>query len=57
MTDNRKTPSTDHLKGSVTEAIGKLTGAVRVEAEGRRQKRDAEAPKSGRPKPSGSEGA
>ena len=46
MTDNRKTPATDHLKGSVKEAIGKLTGEVRVEAEGRREKRDAAAPKS-----------
>ena len=47
MSDDRKTPSTDHLKGSVKEAIGKLTGEVRVEAEGRRQKRGADPSKSG----------
>ncbi|RVU14388.1 CsbD family protein [Methylobacterium oryzihabitans] len=29
---------TEQLKGSVKEAIGKLTGDARVEAEGRRQK-------------------
>ncbi|KMO30513.1 CsbD family protein [Methylobacterium aquaticum] len=29
---------TEQVKGSVKEAIGKLTGDVRVEAEGRRQK-------------------
>ncbi|MCF4127812.1 CsbD family protein [Methylobacterium sp. SyP6R] len=31
-------PCTEQVKGSVKEAIGKLTGDVRVEAEGRRQK-------------------
>jgi hypothetical protein len=30
---------TEQVKGSVKEAIGKLTGDARVEAEGRRQKR------------------
>ena len=53
MTNDRKTPSTEDLKGSVKEAIGKLTGEVRVEAEGRRQKRGATPPKPGASKPSG----
>ncbi|MEE7438427.1 CsbD family protein [Methylobacterium oryzae] len=50
MTEDRKTPSAEHLKGSVKEAIGKLTGDARTETEGRRQKRDApgsDAPRSG----------
>ena len=51
MTDNRKTPATDHLKGSVKEALGKLTGDVRVEAEGRRQKREARAAEATGTKP------
>ena len=37
MTEDRKTPSAEHLKGSVKEAIGKLTGDARTETEGRRQ--------------------
>ena len=41
MTEDRKTPSAEHLKGSVKEAIGKLTGDARAQTEGRRQKRDA----------------
>ncbi|PJI55280.1 CsbD family protein [Methylobacterium radiotolerans] len=40
MTEDRKTPSAEHLKGSVKEAIGKLTGDARAQTEGRRQKRD-----------------
>ena len=40
MTEDRKTPSAEHLKGSVKEAIGKLTGDARALTEGRRQKRD-----------------
>jgi uncharacterized protein YjbJ (UPF0337 family) len=58
MTEDRNSPSADHLKASVTEAIGKLTGESRVEAEGRRKKRgvraaepDGAAP--GRSKPTG----
>lgn len=31
--------STEQLRGSVKEAIGKLTGDVRVQAEGKAQKR------------------
>lgn len=41
MTEDRKTPSAEHLKGSVKEAIGKLTGDARAQTEGRRQNRDA----------------
>ncbi|WP_457108282.1 CsbD family protein [Methylobacterium sp. P5_C11] len=46
MTEDTSSTSTDHLKGSVKEALGKLTGDIRVEAEGRRQKREARAAKS-----------
>lgn len=55
MAEDRKTTSTEHLKGSVKEALGKLTGDVRIEAAGRRQKRDADAPNTGRSKPAGPE--
>ncbi|WP_342106185.1 CsbD family protein [Methylobacterium sp. SI9] len=55
MAEDRKTTSAEHLKGSVKEALGKLTGDVRVEAEGRRQKKDADAPSAGGSKPTGSE--
>ncbi|MGT2480474.1 CsbD family protein [Methylobacterium oryzae CBMB20] len=41
MTEDRKTPSAEHLRGSVKEAIGKLTGDTQTQTEGRRQKRDA----------------
>ena len=41
MAEDRNSTSTEHLKGSVKEALGKLTGDARVEAEGRRQKREA----------------
>ena len=44
MTDRAKPASTEHLKGSVKEAIRKLTGDARIEADGRRQKRQ-ERPK------------
>jgi hypothetical protein len=40
VTGNKKAASPDQLKGSVKEAIGKLTGDVHVEAEGRREKDD-----------------
>ncbi len=46
MTDRTKLASTEQLKGSVKEAIGKLTGDDRVEAEGRRQKREAKPSKT-----------
>ncbi|MCJ2126833.1 CsbD family protein [Methylobacterium sp. J-077] len=42
MTERTKVPSAEHLKASVKEAIGKLTGDARIEAEGRRQKRGAQ---------------
>ena len=38
-------PETEKVKGSVKEAIGKLTGDVRIETEGRRQKDEEEPPK------------
>jgi len=41
MTETSNATSTETLKGSVKEAIGKLTGNDRVKAEGRHQKRDA----------------
>jgi uncharacterized protein YjbJ (UPF0337 family) len=46
MAEDRSSTSAEHLKGSVKEALGKLTGDIRVEAEGRRQKREARAAKS-----------
>jgi len=45
-----KGPSADRLKASVKEAIGKLTGDARVEAEGRRQKQAARPPKPAKPR-------
>ncbi|WP_457105974.1 CsbD family protein [Methylobacterium sp. P5_C11] len=53
MTENRTTTSAEHLKGSVKEAIGKLTGDARTETEGRRQTRDASASKAGEAEPTG----
>jgi uncharacterized protein YjbJ (UPF0337 family) len=47
------TTSTEQVKGSVKEAIGKLTGDVRVEAEGRRQKDEAEPPQGAGKRPPG----
>jgi uncharacterized protein YjbJ (UPF0337 family) len=52
MTEDNSSSSSEHLKGSVKEALGKLTGDAGIEAEGRRQKREArdtkpEADKSG----------
>lgn len=49
MTKVPNKTSADHLKGSVKEALGKLTGDVRIEAEGRRQKRSASPPKASKP--------
>jgi|GEM_PF-2806649 len=43
MTEDKNSTSAEHLKASVKEALGKLTGDSRVEAEGRRQKREARA--------------
>jgi len=46
MTERVKRTSTAEAKGSVKEAIGKLTGDVRVEAEGKAQKRGARPSKA-----------
>ena len=54
--DDKTAASAEHLKASVTEAIGKLTGDARTEAEGKRRKRDAETagvPDTTTPKPGG----
>ncbi|GJD61100.1 CsbD family protein [Methylobacterium frigidaeris] len=51
MTERAPTTSTEQVKGSVKEAIGKLTGDVRAEAEGRRQKGETGLPQ-GASKPS-----
>jgi uncharacterized protein YjbJ (UPF0337 family) len=51
MTEDRNSTSAEQLKGSVKEALGKLTGDNRVEAEGRRKKRDARAAETDRTKP------
>jgi uncharacterized protein YjbJ (UPF0337 family) len=50
MTGDTNSTSAEHLKGSVKEALGKLTGDARIEAEGRRQKRDASTTNAGRSK-------
>ncbi|GAB6845809.1 uncharacterized protein YjbJ (UPF0337 family) [Methylorubrum rhodinum] len=50
MTKVPNSTSAEHLKGSVKEAIGKLTGNDRVEAEGRRQKRAARPPNADKPR-------
>ena len=53
MTEDTNSTSTAHLKASVKEALGKLTGDARVEAEGRRQKREAHPAKITGAKPAG----
>jgi uncharacterized protein YjbJ (UPF0337 family) len=53
MTRRAPTTSTEQVKGSVKEAIGKLTGDVRVEAEGRRQKGEADTPQGAGRRPRG----
>ncbi|TGD95451.1 CsbD family protein [Methylobacterium nonmethylotrophicum] len=50
MTKRASSTSTEQIKGSVKEAIGKLTGDVRVEAEGRRQKGEARPPRGTAPR-------
>ncbi len=45
-TEHAHSASAEQLKGSVKEAIGKLTGDARIEAEGRRQKQGARSPKA-----------
>ncbi len=47
MTGDKTSSSAEQLKGSVKEAIGKLTGDARVEAESRRQKREARPDRPG----------
>jgi uncharacterized protein YjbJ (UPF0337 family) len=54
MAAKKNSPPPEQVKGSVKEAIGKLTGDVRVEAEGRHQKRDAREPNESTSKTSGS---
>ena len=49
MAERQNSSTIEQLKGSVTEAIGKLTGDVRAEAEGRRQKREAGTRKAAKP--------
>lgn len=55
MTEDRDSSSAEHLKASVKEALGKLTGDARVEAEGQRQKREARAAETTGTKPAGSD--
>ena len=50
MAKRAQTTSTEHVKGSVKEAIGKLTGDTRVEAEGRRQKDKGKPSKEAEPR-------
>ncbi|WP_288581727.1 CsbD family protein [uncultured Methylobacterium sp.] len=50
MTKRATSTSTEQVKGSVKEAIGKITGDVRVETEGRRQKGDGHSPKGTAPR-------
>ncbi|MFH6783536.1 MULTISPECIES: CsbD family protein [Methylobacterium] len=50
MTKRAPKTSTEQVKGSVKEAIGKLTGDVRVETEGRRQKDEAKPPRGTGPR-------
>jgi uncharacterized protein YjbJ (UPF0337 family) len=47
MTKRAPSTSTEQVKSSVKEAIGKLTGDVRVEAEGRRRKGENRPPDGG----------
>lgn len=51
MTEDKNSASAEHLKGSVKEALGKLTGDAAAEAEGRRQKQEARAAQATRTKP------
>ncbi|WP_082552415.1 CsbD family protein [Methylobacterium sp. Leaf456] len=46
MTEDRNPTAAEQLKGSIKEALGKLTGDAAIEAEGRRQKREARADKA-----------
>lgn len=48
MATDKTSPSADEIKGSVAEAIGKLTGDPKVEAEGRRKKEKAPPDKARR---------
>ncbi|HEV2543547.1 MAG TPA: CsbD family protein [Methylobacterium sp.] len=44
MNERAKTTSAEHARGSLKEAIGKLTGDARLEAEGRTEKRRTRPP-------------
>nr|WP_210280095.1 CsbD family protein [Methylorubrum thiocyanatum] len=46
VSDHAKPTSAEHAKGSVKEAIGKLIGDARVEAEGKAQKQGARRPRA-----------
>lgn len=56
MAEDSHSTSVEHLRGSVKEALGKLTGDSRIEAEGRRRKRGAPSSRVGRSKPHGQDG-
>jgi uncharacterized protein YjbJ (UPF0337 family) len=53
MTEDKSSASSDRRKGSIKEAIGKLTGDVRTEAEGKRQKRASGPSRRAEPEPGG----
>ncbi|MGU3469370.1 CsbD family protein [Methylobacterium sp. C33D] len=55
MTEDMNSTSPKHIKASVKEALGKLTGDAGVEAEGRRQKREARSTKTAVTAPAGSD--
>lgn len=55
MTDKRVSGAAKRVRGSVTEAIGKLTGDKAAEAEGAAQKREGEAEAAARPEAAGQE--
>jgi uncharacterized protein YjbJ (UPF0337 family) len=46
VSHHAKPTSAEHAKGSVKEAIGKLIGDARVEAEGKAQKQGARTPRA-----------
>lgn len=43
MAEDKDKPSANHLKGSVKEAIGKLTGDTRIAEEGQREKQGSKS--------------
>ncbi|BAU88676.1 hypothetical protein MPPM_0071 [Methylorubrum populi] len=50
VTERAKPTSVEHAKSSLKEAIGKLTGNARVEAEGRTEKRRTRPPETESPR-------